>query len=312
MGRRRPSETRDDGRTPRAAPAALDLELRALRMVEGLFAGEEPSVFLGSGMEPAGVRPYAAGDDVRAVDWRVTARTGRVHVRELVEERGLEVLVVLDRSASLHGGASDRPGRAALDIAAAFAMAADRAGHRLGLLEVGRDGGVCIPPGTERDRGRRVVAALGSGEAGGPVASGGPAGLADALDRARGLTAPGAVVMMVGDFLVERAARRSFEGAAARLHVHRRFLPVRVLVPGPEALPPVGLVTLRDPETGRRVVLDTSSPGTRAHLQEEARLREAWWTGLCRSLDLGSVDVDPARPVEPQLGSIARRRRRAS
>ena len=280
------------------------LEVLANRLAEGILAGESASIFKGSGMEADGVRPYVAGDDVRAIDWRVTARTGRHHVRDFVEERGWEAHLVLDRSASLHGCASGGPGRAALEVTAALAMAATRAGHRVGLLQLTDRAEGHVPPGSGRHQLKWILASLATLR---------PTGRGTALGAGlQGLTATlgaRALVMVVSDFNVPTVARPETARALAGVARRHELFPVHVRTPGPEDLPPVGPVSLADPESGRRVLVDTSDPAVRASLREAAQERELFWDGVWNGLAVRPVRVDPVEPLGPQLvRGLARRR----
>lgn len=287
---------RGEARRPSPLPLLPDLELLARGLADGLMAGDSPSVFRGSGVEADGVRPYVAGDDVRAVDWKVTARTGRPHVRELIEERGVEAHLVVDRSASLHRCAGGRPGRVALEVAAALAAAAERAGHGVGLLQVTDRAESHVPAARGRDQLRWILASLltlrpsGTGTA-----------LARALAGVHGAVGARALVVVVSDFRLAPAQRPELSVALARLARRHDLLPVRIRTPGLEELPSVGMVSVVDPETGQSRTVDSSDPDVRRRLGEAAEETEGWWSALWSGLGVRPLDVDPFQPLTGQL-----------
>ncbi|NJD20128.1 MAG: DUF58 domain-containing protein [Gemmatimonadetes bacterium] len=290
------------------AVETTELEILVRGLADGLLSGEMPSLVRGSGVEADGVRPYVHGDDVRALDWRVTARTGRAHVRELVEERGGQVHLVVDRSASLHACASSLPGRVAVHAAGAVAAAALGAGHPVGLLQVTDRAEGHIPAARDPHQLRWVLGALqrlhprGSGTALGPARRG-LGGILGA--RARGV--------IVSDFRVPPAQRDELGASLAGLARRHDVVPLRILNAGPEDLPPVGRVSVLDPETGRRTTLDTSDPVTRERLRAAAEEAEAWRATLWARLAVPPVTVDPHGPLDRQLrAGFARRAGRAA
>lgn len=274
------------------------IELRALGLARSFLAGAVTSGFRGAGLEPDGVRPYVAGDDVRALDWRVTARTGRPHVRERTDERELELRLVVDRSASLHGGVSPLPGRAALEVAGALAAAAVRVGRRVALVHFADAAETVVQPGSGRRHLRRVLGALHGG-----CATGTSTDLAGAMARVVAELKDRATVAVVSDFRVSAGCRDAAAAALHRVARTHELLVVRLRAAGPEVLPAVGSVAVVDPESRERRVLDTSSPGVRTRLLEEARRAEGWWTGTVARLGVTPVDLDPGAPLAPQLAA---------
>jgi uncharacterized protein (DUF58 family) len=290
-------------------PGALDgIELRALGLARSFMAGAAMSVFRGTGMEPDGVRPYVAGDDVRALDWRVTARTGRPHVRERTDDRELGLRLVVDRSGSLHGGVAPLPARVALAVAGALAAAAVRGGRRVGLMHFADTAETMLPPGSGRRHLRHVLSALH-----GEYATGHGTDLAATLARAGAELKSRATVAVVSDFRVPARCRDAAAAALHRVARGHELLLVRVRVVGPEALPVVGRVAVVDPESGERREVDTSSRAVRATLLEEARRAEGWWVETVGRLGVTPVDLDPGAPLAPQLaGALAVRWRRGA
>jgi uncharacterized protein (DUF58 family) len=252
-------------RTPaRPGPGPLpDAVLRALeltiaRRVEGLLAGDYRSGLLGEGSELAQVRPYRPGDDVRRIDWNVTARTGEPHVRVQLAERVMVTWLLLDTSPSMAFGTADR--RKA-DVAEGAALAighvATRRGNRLGVLTFGDGQPRALSPRQGRIGLLGLMTTLRT-ESDGRAA--GATSLGAALRRAAALARQRALIVVVSDFRGPRDWRRPLLELAGRHEV----VAVEVRDPREQELPNVGELWLVDPETGRQLRVDTRS----------ARLRE--------------------------------------
>lgn len=296
FGRRHPLEAED-----------LGVDLEALGVADAFRVGARRSLFRGSGLEADGVRVYVPGDDTRTVDWRVTARTGRLHVRELVEERGTDVLLVLDQSASLLEGPSPAPRRAALTATAALARTAHRSGHRIGLVRSADRWERVLRPASRRDQLRRLLSDLTE-----RVAPSRGGGLSLSLRTSNALLGARSLVVVVSDFRIPAGEWDMLAEALARLARRHDVLPVRIRVPGPEDLPPVGTVVIRPSGSSRPLVLDTSDPRRRAGLAAAAEEREGRWRSLVSALDLRPIDLDPFEAIVPQLHEALSVRRRGA
>jgi uncharacterized protein (DUF58 family) len=230
------------------------LELTVVRRVEGLLSGDHRAHVLGRGTELAQVRPYVAGeDDVRDIDWNVTARTGEPHVRVQLAERVLVSWVLLDTSVSMTFGTADR--RKA-DVAEGAALAlghvASRHGNRLGVLTFGDDDPRTLPPRQGRTALVGLLLAL---QTDGDEAPRGATSLGAALRRAGAITRQQAFVAIISDFRGPQDWRRPLLELAGRHDV----VAVEIRDPREEELPGVGVLRLVDPETGRQLRVDTSS-----------------------------------------------------
>jgi uncharacterized protein (DUF58 family) len=230
------------------------LDLTVVRRVEGLLSGDHRAHVLGRGTELAQVRPYIAGeDDVRDIDWNVTARTGEPHVRVQLAERVLVSWVVLDTSVSMEFGTAER--RKA-DVAEGAALAlghvASRHGNRLGVLTFGDGEPRTVPPRQGRTALIGLLLALHGDRAGAPD---GATSLGAALSRTGALARQRAFVAVISDFRGPRDWRRPLLALAGRHDV----VAVEIRDPREEALPSVGTLRLVDPETGRQLRVDTSS-----------------------------------------------------
>ncbi|HXG75301.1 MAG TPA: DUF58 domain-containing protein [Gaiellaceae bacterium] len=300
---RRPDPARPGpGPMPEALLRALDISVG--RRMEGLLAGDFRSTALGPGSELALVRPYVPGDDVRRIDWAVTARTSEPHVRVDLAERVLVTWLVLDGSPSMRFGTAERrKADVAEGVAVAFGHLATRRGNRLGLVAFGADAPRALPPRQGRAGLIGLLGALHEAEDGGAPAAG---SLADALRLTARISRQRALVVVVSDFRGPRDWRRPLLDLAGRHDV----LAVEVRDPREEVLPNVGLLWLVDPETGRQLRVDTRSRRLRerfaaAAAAERAQVASELALVGVRHLVL-STQGDWLRP----LVSFLRRRRR--
>jgi uncharacterized protein (DUF58 family) len=243
----------------RGQAALRHLELTITRRLDGLLQGDHQGLVPGAGSEAGEGREYQPGDDVRRMDWNLTARTTIPHVRETIADRELETWVVVDQSASLDFGTAGCEKRdLALAATAAVGFLTARAGNRLGAVLLQPGGLVTVPPRA----GRNAVMALLQKLATTPRAS------TPANDRARG-TAPDlsaalraagplarrrGLIVVISDFL----APDGWDRRLRPLRVRHEVLAVEVLDRRELELPPVGVLTLVDPETGRRVEVQTA------------------------------------------------------
>ena len=261
----------------RPGPGPLpDALLRALevtigRRVGGLLAGDYRSTLLGEGTELAQVRPYIAGDDVRMIDWNVTARTGEPHVRVQLAERVLVTWLVLDTSPSMQFGTADRrKADVAEGVAIAVGHIATRRGNRLGFVTFGDRNARALPPrqgrlgmigllDTLREEGTSDGERLGATSLGG------------ALRRTGSLARQRAIVVVVSDFRGPVDWRRPLVELAGRHEV----VAVEIRDPREQELPNAGVLWLVDPETGRQVRADTRSEKLRARFAAAAAQERA-------------------------------------
>ncbi|MEV7885327.1 DUF58 domain-containing protein [Streptomyces sp. NPDC002817] len=258
--------------------ALKHLELLFTRHPDGLLQGDHPALAPGPGDELAETRPYVVGDDVRRMDWNATARTTVPHVRLTLADRELTTWIVLDASASMDFGTARMEKRdLAVGAAAAVAFLTERAGNRLGAIfsgsgpeghpqgprGTGPHGIRRIPPRTGRQHLLTILrAALDRPR----VAPGAPADtLADALGVLRALPDRGALVAVVSDFL-ETGWERPLRTVARRHQV----LAIETVDPRELELPAVGLLTVVDPETGRRREVPTYARKFRDRYAEAA------------------------------------------
>ena len=277
----KPFALRADPTPGRPGPGPLpDALLRALdvaigRRVGALLAGDFRSTLLGDGTELAQVRPYEPGDDVRRIDWNVTARTGEPHVRVQLAERVLVTWLVLDTSPSMEFGTADRrKADVAEGVAIAVGHVATRRGNRLGVVTFGDGRSRAIPPRQGRLGLIGMLTTLRDevDSDGGRV---GATSLGEALRRTGAIARQRAIVVVVSDFRGTRDWRRPLLELAGRHEV----VAVEIRDPREQELPNAGVLWLVDPETGRQVRADTRSERLRTRFAEAAaqeRKELAW------------------------------------
>jgi uncharacterized protein (DUF58 family) len=250
------------GPLPDALLRALDVSIG--RRMEGLLAGDYRSTLLGDGTELAQVRPYVPGDDdVRRIDWNVTARTSVPHVRVHLAERVLVTWLVLDTSASMRFGTADRrKADVAEGVAIALGHVATRRGNRLGFVTFGDDRPKTLPPRQGRLGLLGLLSTLQEeAQEDGP----GPS-LGDALHRTGALARQRAAVVVVSDFRGPLDWRRPLLELAGRHDV----VAVEIRDPREQELPNAGVLWLVDPETGRQLRADTRNERVRARFAAAA------------------------------------------
>jgi uncharacterized protein (DUF58 family) len=251
LGGRRTKERPGPGPTPEALLRALDLTVG--RRVRGLLPGEYRAHDLGGGTELAQVRPYEPGDDIRRMDWNVTARTTVPHVRVHVPERALTAWLLLDVSPSMTFGTADRrKADVAEGVAVAVGHLATQRGNRLGIVTFGGSRDRRLPAATGRTGllGLLLASRVDAIEEG--IGATSPA---DALRVANAAVPRGGLVVLVSDFRGPRDWRQPLAAVAARHQV----IAIEIGDPRESELTDVGELTLVDAETGREVRVDTSS-----------------------------------------------------
>ena len=266
------------GPMPDALLRALDVNIQ--RRVEGLLAGDYRSALLGDGTELAQVRPYVPGDDVRLIDWNVTARTGEPHVRVLFAERVLVTWVVLDTSASMAFGTTDRrKADVAEGVALAIGHVATRRGNRLGLVTFGDSSPRSSPPRQGRVGLIGLLTALRRED---DEARVGATSLGEALTRTGALARQRALVVVVSDFRGPQDWRRPLLALAGKHDV----VAVEIRDPLEQRLPNAGELWLVDPETGRQLRVDTGDARLRDRFAKAAAEERS---GLASSLSSAGV-----------------------
>jgi uncharacterized protein (DUF58 family) len=258
------------------------LQIRARRAVEDLLGGEYHSVFKGTGIAFEEVREYQPGDDIRTIDWNVTARMGHPFIKRFVEERELTVVLLVDCSASNQFGTRQQPKReVAAELAAILAFSAITNNDRVGLVAFTDRVEKFVPP---RKGTRHVLRLIRDVLFFQPTHKG--TCLREALDYLNRVLHRRAIVFFLSDFL-----DRDYEKAFQRTGKRHDLIAVPITDPREEELPAVGLLELEDAETGRQVLVDTSRPEVRAAYADQARRRREHMRQLARSARVDLIEV---------------------
>ena len=263
------------GPTPEALLRALDVVVR--RRIEAMLTGDHRSSTIGIGTELAQIRLYQPGDDVRRIDWNVTARTGEIHVRDQVAERALVSWLVLDTSPSMSFGTADRrKADVAEGVALAVGHVGTRHGNRLGLITFGDARPVTIP---SRQGRAGLLGMLATVRREPQLEGGGATSLGEALARTGRLATSRSLIFVVSDFRGPRDWRRELIELAGRHDV----VAVEIRDQREQELPDVGELWLVDPETGRQLRVDTSRRRLRERFAAAAAGERAELAALLRS-----------------------------
>jgi uncharacterized protein (DUF58 family) len=312
------------GLAPGLRARARQIQLRTRRQVSNLLAGAYKSTFRGTGIEFDEVRPYQIGDDVRSIDWNVTARTGDPHVKTFVEERQLALVLMVDGSPSMDFGTARSKRDAAAELAALLATVAQAQHDLVGLTLFGGARELHLPPRKGEAAILRVVREVlaPAGGSDSPVPrprSASESALAVALGHQERLSRRRALLFVLGDWLPEGAApsagapapaRQDWEAPLARLARRHDVVAVRVFDAFEEALPAAGLVVLEDAERGGAAVVDCSSRAVREAWAARAAARRA---ELARALSRAGVELLELSTSSDPADALARFfRRRAS
>jgi uncharacterized protein (DUF58 family) len=292
---------REPGPGPLSAASLRALELSVARRVDGLLAGDYRSAFAGVGSELWQVRPYEPGDDVRRIEWNVTARTGEPHVRVELAERVLVTWLVLDASASMAFGTGDRrKADVAEGVAIAVGYAATRRGNRLGTIAFGAE------PVVERPRqGRRAL--LDTLHLLRDLPPAGAGTLRDALEVADRVTKQRALVIVVSDF----RGPIDWRPPLLRLAGRHAVLAVEVRDPREQELADVGELRLVDPESGRQLRVDTGDRRLRERFAAVAADERRTLVASLASAGVRHVALSTGGDWLRPLAGFLRRSRRA-
>src|SRR5437870_10125554 len=240
------------------------LEIKTRGLVETAFAGDYRSVFKGRGMNFEDVREYQPGDEIRSIDWNVTARMGDAFVKKFTEERELTVMLVVDVSASGNFGSVAQSKRElAAEVACLLAFSAIRNNDKVGLILFSDQVELFIAPRKGRSHTLRVIREILYFE---PLGRGTLPALA--LDYLNHVVTRRAVVFFISDFQADDFSREL--GLSSRRH---DFVAIRIDDQREESLPNVGLITLEDAETGEQIEINTGDRDTRARFSAVAQER---------------------------------------
>jgi uncharacterized protein (DUF58 family) len=276
------------------------IEVKSRRLVQELFSGSYHTVFKGRGIEFSEVREYVPGDDVRSIDWNVTARMDRPFVKQFHEERERTVVFVVDRSGSTRFGSGARStGWVAAETTALLALSAAANQDKVGLLLFSDRLEKWVPPRKGRSHILRIIREVLFHRA-----MGERTGITEAIERATRMLRRRSLLFLISDFLTEEDFGNGLL-LAARKH---EVIPVVLVDPREEDLPPVGLIEVFDLESGKRRLIDSSDPRVRAGLAAKAAARRARRNSLFRKAGIEGVEIrTDADTVAPLVAYFRRR-----
>jgi uncharacterized protein (DUF58 family) len=291
------------------------IELRTRGLVQSMFGGEYQSVFRGQGMEFSEVREYQTGDDVRFIDWNVTARMGHPFIKKYVEERELTLLLAVDLSGSEQFATRGRfKGEMAAEIAAVLALSAVRNNDRVGLVIFTDEIEHVVPPKKGR---RHVLRLIRDVLAFRPRGRG--TNIGRALDYAARLLPHRGILFVLSDFVPGPDERLgpggsmgvSWEKTLRLVSRRHDVVAVNLSDAAEQALPGVGLLVVTDPETGEEIAVDTGRPGVRAAFSSVVGREEQDLKRLFRRMGVDEIEVrTDASVVRPLLAFFRRRERK--
>jgi uncharacterized protein (DUF58 family) len=269
-----------DHHTPERILHRLDWQV--IRRLDGLLQGDYRTLFYGQGLDFADLREYQPPDDIRHIDWNVTARMNSPYVRDFVEDRELTAWFLLDLSASMGFGPAERPKeRVLVDFVTTLARLLTRGGNRVGAILFNNRIERIIPPRSSRNQVLRLTRDLlrETDRTPGPSTD-----LNVLLQSGLNTLKRRSLVFLVSDFISEPG----WEPSLALLNRRHELLAIRMWDPRETELPDAGLIVVEDAETGEHLYVDTSNPEFRRRFAEAAQRREATLTA---SLNRAGVDL---------------------
>ncbi len=290
------------------------IEITTSHLVTDVFAGEYHSVFKGRGMEFDEVREYQIGDDIRTIDWNVTARSGTVHVKKFVEERELTVMILVDGSLSCQfGTVRQLKSQLAAELAAVLAFSAIRNNDKVGLVIFSDTIEKFIPPRKGLRHVLRVIREAlyfqalhrdGSGQAQGRLTD-----LNGPLEYLNKVTTRRTVSFLISDFFAP-SIQTSFRKTLAVANKRHDVVAITLNDPREYELPDCRLLQLEDAETGKMVLIDSADAHLREQYSRKALLRLQERNRLFQSVGVDHIDVSTDSPYEGQLAKFFLLRRR--
>jgi len=275
------------------------IQIRTSRTVNDVLAGQYHSAFRGRGMEFEEVSPYQFGDDVRLIDWNVSARYGEPFIKKFREERELTVMLVVDMSASgLFGSRDQFKVDVATELCAVLAFSAIRSNDKAGLILFTDRVEKYVPAKKGTLHVLRIIRELLYHRPRGRGTD-----ITEALNFLNRVTVRKSVCFLVSDFLCE-----DFEPALRVARRRHDLIPIAITDPRELELPDVGFIALEDPETGRHALVDTSSRKLRRRYADQAQRALALREQMFRRMDTAVIDIRTDRPYVEPLARFFRKR----
>jgi uncharacterized protein (DUF58 family) len=277
------------------------IQIYTSRAVNASFAGQYESVFKGRGMQFDEVREYMPGDDIRTIDWNVTARTGKPYIKRFVEEREMTVIFAVDLSASGRFGTLDKTkNQLAAEFSAVLAFAAAKNNDKVGLLIFTDKIEIFIPPKKGSRHILRLIRELLYFQT--PKKQ---TNIPLALDYLGRVVRKRAIVFVVSDFI-----EADFKKSLSLLNKRHDCVAVPVSDPAELALPKVGIIEFADAETGQAIIIDTSSGGFRRRYESTSAGRFSQLKGVLSSINVDCISISTGKPYINDLIQFFHQRHR--
>lgn len=306
-----PVTIEDEARAAEILGRVRRMEVRTNRLVDDALAGRYASVFKGRGMDFDRVRNYVPGDDVRTIDWNVTARTGEPHIKLFTEERELTILLMIDVSASSDfGSVVDSKRELAAEAAGVLAASAIRNRDKVGLILFSDTVELYIPPGKGRMHIMRLIRETLFFQP-----SRGGTDIAHALDFANQVVHRKSVIFLVSDFCLGSPFEERLGKLRNKLQLTNRrhdVIAVSVTDPREETLPDVGRICIEDAESGQVVEIDTGNAKVREAFEKQSRRRRELTATRIRSLGVDLLEFVNGQNWMPELMGFFQNRRQRS
>ncbi len=279
-----------------------EIEIRTNRLVNEVFAGEYESVFKGRGIEFAEVREYAPGDDVRTIDWNVTARFGKPFVKQFMEERELTVMLLVDLSGSEDFGSATLVKREIVaEVAALLAFSAIVNNDKVGYIAFSDQVEKFIPPKKGRRHVLRVIREILYSRA---VKRG--TSIKTALEYLGQVLAKRSVVFLISDFWDQ-----GYEQILRVAQKRHDVIAIQILDPREREIPNVGFIELSDPETGEQMLIDTVDRGYRQQIAKRVQTMIGERERFFQSIRMDAIQLQTDKPyLEPLIHFFERRAKR--
>ncbi len=292
-----------DVETPQRVLQRLDWQV--LRRLDGILQGDYRSLFMGGGLDFAELREYQPPDDIRHIDWNVTARMDAPYVRQFMEDREVTAWFLVDLSPSMAFGAAERHKESVIvDLVGMLARLLTRNGNRVGAVLYDNDASVTIPPRGGRPQVLRLINDIRRQQS---SPGGAMTDLAKLLESAYNSISRRSLIFVVSDFICQPG----WDKALDRLNRKHELLAVRIWDPRETELPDVGVILVEDSETGAQMTVDTSDRGFRRRFQEAAQHREEELARTFKRAGVDELSLSTQEEIVPAILRFASLRSRA-
>ena len=285
-----------DGNLKEILKKVRHIEVSTKRLVNEALAGQYHSVFKGAGMNFDAVREYVQGDEVKRIDWNVTARAGVPYIKEFTEERELTIMLMVDVSASKEFGSGDKTKRELVaEVSAALAFSAIKNNDNVGLILFTDEVELYIPPRKGKSHVLRIIKEILSFKPKGKMTD-----IHGAVDFLNRVTNRKAVTFIISDFKFNENYEQALEDVKSKFRILSKkhdAVAVTIVDPHENSLPDIGLVVLEDAETGEQIEINTSDKAVRDAYEAEALKKEAIIESGLRNSGVDLLKVSTAEEV---------------